>query len=194
MNRSNIWTTVCLSLALASLAMPASANADDDEKQNVSAAFGRGLNTNQAGNLVNHVILPNEIRVNHDGVVNFLVAGFHQLIVYKPGTRPEDILVPAAGTFIDDNNNLFYRGINPAGGPLATPATASPHNGSNRVEGVSFPAEEGRNRTTGALLSEAAEPGTYLVICNVRGHFLDGMYAFIEVKGDKDKDEDEDEK
>ena len=37
-------------------------------------------------------------------------------------------------------------------------------NASNRVESVSF-----------------AEPGTYLVICNIRGHFLDGMYAFIHV-------------
>jgi len=110
-------------------------------------------------------------------------------MVYKPGTRPEDIVVPASGTFINDNNNLFYRGINPAGGPLATPATASPHNGSNRVESVSFPVEGGRNRTTGALLSEAAEPGAYLVICNIRGHFLDGMCGFIEVKGDDDDDD-----
>jgi hypothetical protein len=30
-------------------------------------------------------------------------------------------------------------------------------------------------------------PGRYLVICNVRGHFLDGMYAWINVvDGDDD--------
>ncbi len=30
-------------------------------------------------------------------------------------------------------------------------------------------------------------PGRYLVICNVRGHFVDGMYAFISVvDGDDD--------
>ena len=46
-----------------------SARADDDDKVSVSAAFGRGLNTNQAGNLVNHVILPNDIKVREDGVV-----------------------------------------------------------------------------------------------------------------------------
>jgi hypothetical protein len=28
-------------------------------------------------------------------VVNFVVAGFHQIFVYKPGTQPEDIVVPA---------------------------------------------------------------------------------------------------
>jgi hypothetical protein len=191
------WTRTGLMLFVAAglvVFQTGSALADDDDRLSVSVAFGRGLNTNQAGNLVNHVILPNEIKVSHDGVVNFLVAGFHQPMVYKAGTRPEDIVVPAAGTFINHENNLFYRGINPAGGPLGTAPTANPHNGSNRVESVSFPAEEGRNRTTGALRSEAAEPGTYLVICNIRGHFLDGMYAFIEVKGDNDDDDDEDEK
>lgn len=40
----------------------------------------------------------------------------------------------------------------------------TPFNGSNRQESVSF-----------------SEPGTYLVICNVRQHFLDGMFAFVEV-------------
>jgi hypothetical protein len=29
------------------------------------------------------------------------------------------------------------------------------------------------------------ESGTYLVICNVRQHFLDGMFAFVKVKKDK---------
>jgi hypothetical protein len=32
--------------------------------------------------------------------------------------------------------------------------------------------------------SPKAEPGVYLVICNVRGHFLDGMFAFVEVKAE----------
>ena len=166
----------------ASLAM-----AGEDERLSVSVAFGRGLNTAQPGNKVNHVILPNNIKVNQDGVVHFLVAGFHQPVVYKPGTRPEDIVVPAAGTFINDANNRFYLGINPAGGPANTQATpANPivagsdtrSNAQNRVESVGFPASVG----TGTPPSEKAEPGVYLVICNVRGHFLDGMFAFIEVE------------
>ncbi len=168
----------------ASLAM-----ADEDERLSVSVAFGRGLNTAQAGNIVNHVILPNKIKVNLDGVVHFLVAGFHQAVVYKPGTRPEDIVVPAAGTFINDPNNRFYLGINPAGGQANTQANpANPivagsdtrSNAQNRVESVSFPASVG----TGTPPSEKAEPGVYLVICNVRGHFLDGMFAFVEVKAE----------
>ena len=64
--------------------------AEDDNKLSVPVAFGRGLNTAQPGNLVNHVIMPNAIDTKLDGVVHFLVAGFHQIVVYKPGTQPED--------------------------------------------------------------------------------------------------------
>ncbi len=160
--------------------------AEQDNLFSVPVAFGRGLNTAQAGNVVNHVILPDEINLKQGGVVHFLVAGFHQVVVYKPGTEPEDIVVPAAGTFINDPNNRFYLGINPAGGPGNTQATpANPivtgsdtrSNAQNRVESVSFPASVG----TGTPPSEQAEPGVYLVICNVRGHFLDGMFAFVKV-------------
>jgi hypothetical protein len=49
---------------------------------------------------------------------------------------------------------------------LGTPATTNPLNGSNRPESVSF-----------------SEPGTYLVICNVRQHFLNGMFGFVKVVG-----------
>ena len=150
----------------------------------VPLAFGRGLNTAQAGNSVNHVILPDEINLKQGGVVHFLVAGFHQPVVYKPGTEPEDIFVPAAGLFINDATNRFYQGINPAGGPLNTPATPIVpgdirSNASNRVESVSFPASEGV--VGGMVVSPKAEPGVYLVICNVRAHFLDGMFAFVRV-------------
>ena len=144
------------------------ATADQDHKISVPVAFGRGLNTAQQGNVVNHVIIPDEIELKQGGVVHFLVAGFHQPIVYNPGTEPDDIVVPGAGTFINDANNRFYLGIDPVGGPLSTAPAFNPSNAPNRLESVSF-----------------AEPGTYLVICNVRGHFLDGMFAFVKVqKGD----------
>jgi len=35
-------------------------------------------------------------------------------------------------------------------------------------------------------------PGKYLVICNVRGHFIDGMYAWVKVVDDDDEDGDHD--
>jgi hypothetical protein len=61
-------------------------------------------------------------------------------------------------------DRIYYRGINPAGGPLATAPSDDPDNDSNRGEVVAF-----------------LEKGTYLVICNVRPHLLDGMLAFVKV-------------
>jgi len=153
-----------------------SAMADHDDRLSVSVAFGRGLNTVRPPTdplaAENHAILPKKIKVKEGGVVHFLVAGFHQVFVYNPGTKHDDINVPDAGTFIGDLDNLFYLGINPAGGPLATQGTTNPSNAMNRVESVSF-----------------EKPGTYLVICNIRGHFNDGMFAVVKVKEYKDDDD-----
>jgi len=159
-----------------------SAMADHDDRLSVSVAFGRGLNTVRPPGdplaPVNHAVLPYKIKVKQGGVVHFLVAGFHQVVVYNPGTKHDDVDVPTSGTFINDPINpdpdLFYLGINPAGGPPpGTPVTTNPSNAMNRVESVSF-----------------TEPGTYLVICNIRGHFLDGMFAVVKVKEVKDDDDD----
>jgi hypothetical protein len=149
--------------------------AEPDSLLHVSVAFGRGLNTTQPqGNPVNNVVIPDDIQVKEDGVVHFLVSGFHQLVVYQPGTKAEDIVLPpapppATNNFINDpttpnTTTQFYLGINPAGGPLGTAGTINPSNASNRVESVSF-----------------AERGTYLVICNIRSHFLNGMFGYVNV-------------
>jgi plastocyanin len=150
--------------------------ADDDhheqdnernKRSSVTVSFGAGLNTAQPGNAANHHVLPAVIKVKVGGVINFAVAGFHQVFIYLPGKTPEQVVLPT-GTppplFINDLDRLYYQGIAPAGGPLGTAPTTNPLNGSNRVEPVSFD-----------------KRGTYLVICNVRPHFLDGMKAWIVV-------------
>jgi hypothetical protein len=105
------------------------------------------------------------LRILRDGVVHFLVAGFHELAIYNPGKTTDDVTVRAGETFINDANNRFYKGIVPAGGPLGTAPTIDPSNARNRVESVAF-----------------LEPGTYLVICNIRTHFENGMFGYVEVK------------
>jgi plastocyanin len=152
-------SAICGVAALSVLLAASSARADDQNKQSVTVAFGAGLNTAGAAN---HHVLPEIIRIKTGGVVNFVVAGFHQIFVYNPGTKAGDITVPASGTFINDLNNLYYTGLVP-GAASTTFSTAQ-----NRVESVSF-----------------SEPGTYLVICNVRVHFNNGMIAYVEVTGDK---------
>jgi hypothetical protein len=144
-------------------------HAIEDAQGSVTVSFGAGLNTAQPGNSANHHILPREIRVNKDGVVNFVVAGFHQIIVFEPGVALGQIVVPAT-LFIYDpappsSLPVHYLGIRTTGGPPPGIApTSDPSNSPNRVESVSF-----------------ANPGNYLVICNVRPHFVDGMWATIKV-------------
>ncbi len=178
MNRSKFRTIVCLTLlTLAFAASPARASNDDDDKPlSVTVSFGVGLNTAQPGNPVNHHILPPTIRIRAGGVVNFAVAGFHWIWVYTPGVRREDLIVPTTGTFVNDRVNLvYYEGIAPAGGPLGTAPTGNPSNASNRMEPIAF-----------------LQPGKYLVICNVRGHLLDGMFAYVIVTPADDDDDDDD--
>lgn len=143
----------------------------DNALASVTVSFGAGLNTAQPGNAANHHVLPREIRVRKDGVVNFVVAGFHQIIVFQPGVDPQQIVASSASAvFLYDpappgSLPVHYLGLRPAGGPPpGLPATTDPSNAANRVESVSF-----------------ANAGSYLVICNVRQHFADGMWATVKV-------------
>lgn len=150
------------------------ANDHDHGKENpvsVTVSFGAGLNTAQPGNAANHHVLPRTIEIRTGGVVNFAVAGFHQIFIYNPGKRVKDVVpnVDPTALFINDLTDLYYQGIAPAGGPLATPATTNPSNAVNRIESISF-----------------LKPGRYLVICNVAPHFADGMWAWVIVRGGDD--------
>ena len=160
--------------AVVFLQAPSRVRADDHDHGPVSvtAAFGAGLNTAQPGNSANHHVLPRTIHIKTGGVVNFAVAGFHQIFVYLPGKKVKDVVPNAnpAALFINDLSDLYYRGILPAGGPPpGIPATTSPSNAVNRLESVSFNA-----------------PGRYLVICNVAPHFAAGMWAYVVVRGGDD--------
>lgn len=174
------------SVILAVLPLVAQPTLADDKLSNVRVSFGRGLNTAQPGNPVNHAVLPSEIKVKAGGVVDFGIAGFHDIIIFKPGFTLDDLRDAGGGDFPSSpifpfvlpadpmaplppdlaflNDQIYYRGINPAGGPPGTPPVASPSNSLNRNEPVAFLAR-----------------GTYLVICNVRPHLLDGMYAYVRV-------------
>jgi plastocyanin len=169
MKRSIVnWSTAALLAVAGTAFVSVSLSADDKSGPvAVTVSFGAGLNTAQPGNSANHHVLPGMIHVQVGGVVNFNVAGFHQIYVYNPGKGPEDI-VPVPGLFMDDKVGLYYEGLRPAGGPPpGIPTTTNPSNASNRLESVSF-----------------SKPGKYLVLCNVAPHFADGMWAWIHVTGD----------
>ena len=81
-----------------------------------------------------------------------------------PFVLPSDPLAPLPPGLAFLTDQIYYRGINPAGGPPQTPPTGVVSNAMNRSEPVTF-----------------LTPGTYLVICNVRPHLVDGMYAYVMV-------------
>jgi hypothetical protein len=105
-----------------------------------------------------HQLIPRTALIRRGGTVNFIIAGFHNVIVYAPGTDPGDIntslVVPnSMPELIDDPNNRVFRGVDPRTVPQ------------DRVEVVVFP-----------------KPGRYLVICGVQLHFVnDNMYGWVRV-------------
>ncbi len=108
-----------------------------------------------------HQLIPHEATIKAGGTVNFVIGGFHHVLVYAPGTQPTDIntslttsvTAPPGPPLINDPANRLYRGLDPSLFPQ------------DRVEVVQF-----------------ANPGTYLVMCGVQPHFVnDGMYGFVKV-------------
>jgi hypothetical protein len=158
--------------------------AKDKTPGSITVAFGAGLNTAQPGNTPNHHIIPQEFKVRItkakklDGTVvfvpatvNFIVSGFHWPWVYNNGVKLADVVanIPAAGTFVNYDVNVFAKGVDPGTPPTFANASVNPSGVMNRTDSFGF-----------------SLPGRYLVICNVRGHFIDGMYAWIRVVDDDD--------
>lgn len=183
---------VAFAVAVLALTTASSAiQADDKDKTpgSITVAFGAGLNTAQPGNTPNHHIIPQEFTVRItkarklDGTVvfvpatvNFIVSGFHWPWVYNSGVTLAEVRanIPAAGTFVNYDVNVFAKGVNPGTPPAFADASVNPSGVMNRTDSFGF-----------------STPGRYLVICNVRGHFIDGMYAWINVV-DEDDDRDHD--
>jgi plastocyanin len=112
-----------------------------------------------AGN--HHPLIPQEVKIKAGGAVSFIISGFHQVVVYSPDARPEDISVatvvngagsPPSPPLVDDPVNRVYRGLDPG------------LQSRDRVEVVQF-----------------ANPGRYLVICGVLPHFVNGMFGYVNV-------------
>jgi hypothetical protein len=151
------------------------AGAAESQHENATISFGQWLTdppldrllipVPPAGTGNHHELIPNDSTVVTSGIdvaVNFIIAGLHNVQVYDAGTQPGDINADlvltggrAGGGIIDDPNKRIYRGLDPN----------LPENPRDRVEVVRFD-----------------KPGTYLVICGVRNHFVnDAMFGFVTV-------------
>ena len=139
--------------------------------------FGFGPNPDPNPRALNgHALTPTKVRVRVGDTVSFIISGFHNLLIYGPGTKPEDIdrtdlILSPPMTFpplINDPENRVYRGLDPR--PLATAGTQ------DRVEVVGFNAK-----------------GRYLVMCGVLPHFFEMpvgqpgefvMFGYVYVRDD----------
>jgi hypothetical protein len=127
-----------------------------------------------------HHLLPRESVIRSGGSVNFIISGFHHVLIYAPGTKPEDInltllaqtTVQPGPPLINDPANRVYRGLDPSVFPLLPGGANPPQPMQDRVE-----------------VARLAAPGRYLVICGVLPHFFDAatgqfiMYGYVRVVG-----------
>ncbi|HSI89272.1 MAG TPA: hypothetical protein VK918_09460 [Pyrinomonadaceae bacterium] len=113
-----------------------------------------------------HELIPYMAKIKAGGYVNLVISGLHVISIYDHGVTPGDInsgdTTPLGGPLppvINSPAGRLYRGVNPV-----ISAGPPPIINLDRVEVVHFDS-----------------PGTYLVICAVLPHFLEGMYGYVRV-------------
>ena len=118
--------------------------------------------------------------------MDFGVAGFHDIIIFKPGVTLDDLINAGGGQF-PVFPPVF---VIPPDPTVPLPRPLSPSSPTRSITVGSIPPEDRPRRrrqeipTNSFNRSEPVaflEAGTYLVICNVRPHLLDGMYAHVKV-------------
>lgn len=130
------------------------------------------------GHGVNDALIPDRVIIKEGGAVNFVIGGGHVLTIYDDGTKPQDIHTdvtePAtncptsAGGVINDPVNRIYRGPCFSTAFGTTPATTI-------------------TRRDGVEVVQFSKPGTYLVICARKNHFIDQetgefqMFGYVKV-------------
>ncbi len=155
----------------------------DPNDPDLSSALDRLVGDSVAGVGVNDTLIPDNVTIKAGGAVNFIISGGHVVTVYDDGTKPEDIdttvTEPAtrcpitAGGVINDPTDRIYRGpcfvgVSPAQPPIFT--VTAPFLRRDGVEVVTF-----------------SKPGTYLVICARKNHFINSttgefqMFGFVKV-------------
>lgn len=128
----------------------------------------------------NHMIVPDDIKLSEGGIANFIVGGFHFVTVYRvaDNTRLSDI----AGQITPGQDYVL---LDKAGSTIldtAQRSAANPDLIDSNSNGNRLFIEAAASATARIVGVYFAEPGTYLVICGVKGHLDDAMMAVVRVK------------
>jgi hypothetical protein len=184
--------------------------ADDRRSDNVAVSFGlwkaneppppegvgpldRLLADPGQGAGVNDILVPQKVTIKEGDAVNFIIGGGHVLTIYDNGTKPKDIggeiepncafPLPTSGitTPCSPVNNM---GVPQAGGILS--------DANGRIYRGAF-LNVNPARRDGVEVVQFTKPGTYLVICARKFHFIDQdtqefqMFGFVRVERDRNK-------
>ena len=142
---------------------------------------------------VNDILVPQKVTIKEGDAVNFIISGGHVLTIYDDRTKPKDIggeiepncafPLPTSGitTPCSPVNNL---GVPQAGGILS--------DANGRIYRGPF-LNVNPARRDGVEVVQFTKPGTYLVICARKSHFIDSMtgefqmFGFVKVEKDRNK-------
>ena len=206
MTLSSIYVLTFIGIALSA----SSVIADDRRSDNVAVSFGlwkaneppppegvgpldRLLADPAQGMGVNDVLIPHKVTIKEGDAVNFIIGGGHVLTIYDDGTKPKDIggeiepncafPLPTSGitTPCSPVNNM---GVPQAGGILS--------DANGRIYRGAF-LNTNPARRDGVEVVQFTKPGTYLVICARKNHFIDSMtgefqmFGFVKVEKDRNK-------
>jgi hypothetical protein len=206
MTLSSIYVLTFIGIVLSA----SSVIADDRRSDNVAVSFGlwkaneppppegvgpldRLLADPGQGAGVNDILIPQKVTIKEGAAVNFIISGGHVLTVYDAGTKPRDIggdiepncafPLPTSGitTPCSPVNNM---GVPQAGGILS--------DANGRIYRGAF-LNTNPARRDGVEVVQFTKPGTYLVICARKSHFIDSatgefqMFGFVKVEKDRNK-------
>ena len=108
--------------------------------------------------------MPGTVTIDVGGRVTFNIVNPHQISIYEPGKRPEDV----------DTTALVAM---PAGCPNPGGAARI-----NDTDGLVAAYLQPCNAPRTPIVHQFDEPGRYLVICSFNPHFQIGMYGWVVVR------------
>jgi plastocyanin len=112
----------------------------------------------------NDTLVPGTVVIDKGGSVTFNIVNPHQVSIYEPGKRPEDVDTTAVGA-------MPAGCPNPGGAALITD-----------TDGLVQAYTQACNAPRTPITHQFNDPGRYLVICSFNPHFQIGMYGWVIVR------------